>query len=66
MGEDQSPCFSEDEFKAMSDGFRDVEPCDEITTWWEANRDVEGEWFREYGGGEGENGDGAWTAHGHG
>ncbi len=35
------PCFSEDEFRAMSDGFRDVEPYDEITTWWEANGDVE-------------------------
>ena len=45
----------------MSDGFRDVEPYDEITTWWEANGDVEGEWFRAYGGEEGENGDGAWT-----
>jgi hypothetical protein len=29
------PCFSEDEF-------RDVEPYDKITTWWEANGDVEG------------------------
>jgi hypothetical protein len=55
------PCFSEDEFRAMSDGFRDVEPYDEITTMWEANGDVEGEWFRAYGGEEGENGDGAWT-----
>ena len=27
----------------------------------EANGDVEGEWFRAYGGEEGENGDGAWT-----
>jgi len=47
------PCFSED-------GFRDVEPYDEITIWWEANGDVRGEWFRAYGGEE-ENDDGAWT-----
>jgi hypothetical protein len=59
--EGECPCFSEDEFRAMSDGFRDVEPYDEITTMWEANGDVEGEWFRAYGGEEGENGDGAWT-----
>ena len=40
--EGECPCFSEDEFRAMSDGFRDVEPYDEITTWREANGDVEG------------------------
>jgi len=54
-------CFSEDKFGAMSDGFRDVEPYDEITPMLEANGNVEGEWFRAYGGEEGENGDGAWT-----
>ena len=59
--EGECPCFSEDEFRAMSDGFRDVEPYDEITTCWEANGDLEGEWFRAYGGEEGESGDGAWT-----
>jgi hypothetical protein len=59
--EGECPCFSEDEFRAMSDGFRDVEPYDAITTWGEANGDLEGEWFRAYGGEEGENGDGAWT-----
>ena len=59
--EGECPCFSEAEFRAMSDGFRDVEPYDEIITMLEANGDVEGEWFRAYGGEEGENGDGAWT-----
>jgi len=57
LAEGECPCFSEDEFRAMSDGFRDVEPYDEITTMLEANGDVEGVWFRAYGGGEGENGD---------
>ena len=59
--EGECPCFSEAEFRAMNDGYRDVEPYDEITTWWEENGDVEGEWFRAYGGEEGGNGDGAWT-----
>ena len=59
--EGECPCFSEDEFRAMIDGFKDVEPYDEITTMWEANGDLEEEWFRAYGGEEGENGDGAWT-----
>ena len=59
--EGECPCFSEAEFRAMSDGFRDVEPYDEITTCWEASGDIEGKWFRAYGGEEGENGDDAWT-----
>jgi len=59
--EGECPCFSEAEFRAMSDGFRDVEPYDEITTCWEASGDIEGKWFRAYGGEEGESGDGAWT-----
>jgi len=59
--EGECPCFSEAEFRAMSDGFRDVEPYGEITIMWEANGNVEGEWFRAYGGEEGEYGDGAWT-----
>ena len=59
--EGECPCFSEAEFRAMSDGFRDVEPYDEITTCWEASGDIEGKWFRAYGGEEGENRDGAWT-----
>ena len=59
--EGECPCFSEAEFRAMSDGFRDVEPYDEITTCWEASGDIEGKWFRAYGGEEVESGDGAWT-----
>ena len=59
--EGECPCFSADEFRAMSDGFRDVEPYDKITTMWEENGNLEDEWFRAYGGEEGENGDGAWT-----
>ena len=59
--EGECPCFSEDEFRAMSDGFRDVEPYDEITTCWEASGDIEGELFMAFGGEEGESGDGAWT-----
>jgi len=60
--EGECPCFGEAEFRAMSDGFRDVEPYNEITTMWEANGDVEGAWLRAYGGEEEENGD----AHGYG
>ena len=59
--EGECPCFSEDEFRAMSDGFRDVEPYDEITTCWDASGDIEGEFFKAFGGEEGESGDGAWT-----
>jgi hypothetical protein len=59
--ESECPCFSEDEFRAMSDGFRDVEPYDEITTCWEASGDIEREWFMAFGGEEDESGDGAWT-----
>ena len=59
--EGECPCFSEDEFRAMSDGFRDVEPYDEITTCWETSGDIEGELFKAFGGEEGESGDSAWT-----
>ena len=41
-----------------------MEPYDEITTMWETNGDVEGEWFRTLGGEEGENGDGAYLLRG--
>ena len=54
------PCFSEEEFLAMSDGVRDVEPYDQITLWWNAN-DFSGPWGLAYGGEGDITGDGAWT-----
>ncbi len=54
------PCFSEEEFIAMSDGVRDVEPYDQISLWWDAN-DYTGQWGLAYGGEGDMNGDGAWT-----
>ena len=47
------PCFSEEEFIAMSDGVRDVEPYDEIAQSWEAKEGTGRRWMLAYGGEEG-------------
>ena len=54
------PCFSEEEFIAMNDGVRDVEPYDQISVWWYTDH-YRGEWRLVFGGEEDTNGDGAWT-----
>jgi len=56
----ECPCFSEEEFIAMSDGVRDVEPYDQISLFWYTNP-YSGNEGVAFGGEEDMNGDGAWT-----
>jgi hypothetical protein len=56
----ECPCFSEEEFIAMSDGGRDVEPYDQISLWWYTEK-YKGPGGIAFGGEEDQNGDGAWT-----